>query len=226
MFQDTGIENYTAVPEVGNGIGSPGTPNPVITITEPTPSAPYLTVNTVGKGWADGLAKIVRPLLVSPSPKGALTYQYDIMTDTRAPGAAQALETTPRVVFANGNDAPFDFQVNYAEGGMVQIWQSKANPWADTGVKIGLYAPNEWYSVAIGYTYDLEAGPTGTGGVPWFSVNGKVYEVPASMLNVALGTGIGWPVNNIYLQKQLDLNKGGGAYAVSYKNVDILYPGT
>ena len=219
MFEDTGIENYPAVPCVGNGIGSPGTPNPVITITKPIPSAPFLTVATVGGSYADGLAKIVRPLLV-PN-KGEFQYCYDIMTDARTPGAAQALETTPRVVLANGNDLPCDFQVNYEEGGMVQIWQSKANPWANTGIKIGKYTPGVWYLVVIDYTFDAE-----TMSIPWFSINGKVYEIPASMLKVAQGTGLGWPVNSIYIQKQLDLNKGGGAFAVSYKNVQIVYPGT
>ena len=146
MFSDSGLEHYIWTPEVGNGIGSPGTPNPKITIAQPTANAPWLTGSTVGAGYADGLAKLVRPLLVNPANNGAFTFSYDIMTDARTPGAAQALETTPRVVLADGSDLPGDFQPNYTENGMVQIWQSKTNPWANTGVAIGKYTPGVWYS--------------------------------------------------------------------------------
>jgi hypothetical protein len=223
MFTDSGLENCIWVPEVGNGIGSPGTPNPVITIAKPTPAAPWLTVSTGGGSYADGLAKCVRPLLVSPANDGAFTFAYDIMTDARTPSAAQALETTPRVVLADGSDLPGDFQNNYEEGGMIQIWQSKANPWADTGIKIGKYTPGQWYSVAINYTFDIASH---TMSIPSFSINGKAYAIPAAMQHVAMGTGLGWPINNFYHQLQLDANKGGGAFSVSYRNIVITYPGT
>lgn len=201
MFKDCGLENYLWVPEVGNGIGSPGSPNPTISIAQPKPGNPWLTVSTDGAAYADGLAKLARPLLLNPANKGVLTYAYQIMTDARTPGSAQALETTPRIVLPDGRDIAGDFQVNYQKGGMVQIWQSAENPWADTGIVIGKYTPGTVYSVEIDYTFDLVKG---TSSLPWFSINGKVFQVPQSMQNVPLGTGLGWPPGIVVLQKQLD----------------------
>jgi hypothetical protein len=223
MFTDSGLENYTWVPVVGNGIGSPGTPNPTITIQQPSASKPCLTVSTVGGSYADGLAKLVRPLLIDPTNMGSFTYAYQIMTDDRTPGAAQALETTPRFFDQNGWNYPGDFQVNYEEGGMVQIWKNATDPWQDTGIVIGKYAPNEWYSVAINYAFDTVKHLMS---IPWFSVNGKTYQVPAALQNVAAANNLNWPPKSIYLQKQLDLNSKGGAFSVSYKNIAITYPGT
>jgi hypothetical protein len=223
MIIDSGLENYLWVPEVGNGIGSPGTPNPTITITQPTPANPWLKVETVGAGYADGLAKLARPLLLNPANKGALTYAYELMTDVRTPNAAQALETTPRIILPDGRDLPGDFQINYEEGGMVQIWQSAAKAWADTGIVVGKYSPGKVYAVEQGYTWDEVKG---TMSLPWFSINGKVFEIPAAMQNVAMGTGLGWPPSEIVLQQQLDLNSKGGAFSVIYRNMQITYPGT
>lgn len=223
MFRDKGLESYTWTPEVGNAIGSPGTPNPTITVLQPSGSHSYLTVTTVGAGYADGLAKLARPLLLNPANKGALTYSYEIMTDSRAPGAAQAMETTLRIFDQNGWNYPGDFQFNYEEGGMVQIWASAADPWQDTGLLVGKFTPNVWYSVAINFTFDTTKH---TMSIPSFTVNGKMYTVPASMQNVAGANDLDWPPSEIVIQHQLDLNAAGGAYSVSYRNVDIIYPGT
>jgi len=222
MFEDTGLENYTWTPNWGNGIGSPGSPNPTsFTGTQPTPLCPWLTATTVGAAYADGLLAMNRPLLPSTTNKWAFTYVYDTMTSPSALISAQAFETTIRIFGPSGWNYPGDFQINYEEGGMVQIWQSAANPWANTGIIVPKFIPMTSNHVEMDFTFDDTAHVMS---LPEFRVNGVVYTVPASMQNVAGAKDLNWPAGRLYLQNQLDLNSKGGSFSMYYKAIKIVYP--
>lgn len=222
MFVDLDIEKYPTLIRTGPGIGSPGLPNPTaFTASAPTAADPWLTVSTDGPAYADGEAATIRPVYAANT--GLFTYAYTIKTSPAALTAAQALETTPRLFTADGWNYPTDFQNNYEEGGMIQIWQSASAPWVDTGIVVGKYTPNTPYKVEINYSFNSTAH---TLSVLSFNINGKLYKIPTSMQNVAGSQQpSGW-TPGIYIQRQLDLNALGGSFSVSYQDERIIYPGT
>src|ERR1700691_4094399 len=183
--------------KTGAGIGGP---DPFVapetfTITPAQDVGDWLEVTIDGAGYTCGMAALQRPLQPFFNPAAVLfALEYDIQTDTNAPTAAQAIETTVRISTADGYNYIGGGQLNYEGGGMFQIYTEKV-PWLDTGIKQGKYTPHTTYHVKWNHLLNTVAH---TLSVPSIEVNGVVHSVPASMQNVP-GQLLKWTAG-VYLQ--------------------------
>jgi hypothetical protein len=219
MIPDIDLERSTLwTPKAAADIGGPvvngkWVPPTLYTVTPATDADEWMHVNIAGTSWTCMLASLIRPILPYHDPAAILfTQVYDLMTDANAPGVAQAIETTNRVNIA-GTDYICGGQFNYAIGGQFQVY-TKANPWANTGIIPGKFAPNTPYRVKIRNVINSVAK---TWSVLAVTINGLAYSVPAACQNVP-GIPLPWP-DGAYDQKQLDFNQTAGKMQVSFRRV-------
>lgn len=166
-----------------------------------------------GSAYSDWLAAVHRPVLPNT---GLLTLAFDLMTDSNTPLMAQALEFDTRVS-VGGYNYNFSSQVNYAEGGMLQI-SDATGKWMDTGFKPGKFSPDLWYQIRMGYRFNLLSQrysfATATIGIKSAVIPVNLQNLPAQLLKWA---------DSVSLQVQLDLAGSGGGYSIFLKNVRYIW---
>jgi hypothetical protein len=229
MFRDTNLEFSPWGTRVGPGIGSPGSPNPTtFTATPATKANPHLIVSTVGAAYADGMAVQQRPWITPFDPSQIMIrYEFDLLVpDGNMLQFAQAIETDLRISSPSGWNYNGSFQNNIEQKGEIQVYGVAPAPaWQNTGLMVGLYATLENYHVEINYLIN-DTNAAAHGMPAWsmsflpFSINGKLYTVPASMQN-SVGAKLNW-TPGIYEQLQLDRNaQPTGAFEVEFENIAI-----
>lgn len=172
---------------------------------------PYMRFFAQGKAYSDWLAAIHRPILPNT---GNLQLSFDLMVDSLAGTYAQALEFDTRLSIA-GFNYNFSSQVNYAEGGKLQISDVKGN-WVDSGAvpgKLPILMPIRFLYV---YKFDTIKKTYSTVSV---SIAGKKYLIPARLQNLA-AQPLKWD-DSCSLQVQLDIGALPGAFSHSMNNVDL-----
>lgn len=154
----------------------------------------------VGTAYAGALAKLERPI-VPGCFKPSMTVQ--VMPD-EATLFAQALEFDLRIQLG-GLNYNFSAQINYAEGGMLQI--SKANgEWIDTGWVCGKLAANVWSTISLFYSFDTTKK---TYSIVSVTVAGQSFQIPATLQNLS-ASPLAWQDGIAVIQVQVDLGPNGG----------------
>lgn len=162
-----------------------------------------------GPAYADFEAYITRPVLPNT---GSLELRFTLMPDTKSETVAQAIETDT-ILTIGGWTYNLSAQVNYEEGGMLQIADA-AGKWVDTGLVVGEYQDGGFTGCSIQYTFD-EA--THTSSVVSFKNALNKFIIPENLQNIPAQQR-GWADGAIF-QVQLDLASKGGAFSVVVDDV-------
>lgn len=172
-----------------------------------------LTTVIAGLPYSGALAKCPLPL---PPGVSNFTLSYQIRPDMDAEEFSQIHETDLILVDAAGSWYNGSCQKNNAEGGMWQVVNA-AGSWVDTGFKPGLFAPMQWTPVSVVYKVNWGVG------ISMVSItdNGTTFQIPSTLQNLPLKTGMGWAPNEIVIQVQECLNGSAGAYTRDMTAINI-----
>lgn len=189
--------------------------NPVVPATyEPILAADGVHTYIAGAAYCGALWKSVSSVLTNT---GNLAVSFDLNPDAALIQCAQALEFDSRPTDAAGYTYPMDFQFNIEENWMLQL--SVSGTWTDTGIRIPPLVAGQWTNIQQLYTFNITAKT-----FSWTSIamDGTVYTFPGSFNNQA-AVSMGWTINQLVLQKQIDLNSGGGAGSDIMRNLQAIW---
>jgi hypothetical protein len=160
-----------------------------------------------GSGYADWEAYITRPVMTNT---GNLGLRFNLMVNPAVITCAQALEFDTRVGDKDGYNYNFSHQLNYAEGGHLQISNAQGD-WVDTGFVPGkLQTPDTWYPYYLKYYFDIVKK---TYGFISISIGVQTYVIPSNLQNLPAVKN-NWAECAIF-QVQQDLVQDGGAYTTT-----------
>lgn len=166
--------------------------------------------SSVAGGYADWEAYISRPLQTNT---GILQLDFDLTVDKNSTTAAQAIETDT-ILCINGWNYDFSMQLNYAEGGKVQI-DKAGGGWVDVGGGPGKLTPDVPHHYSLVYEFDITKQ---TGSVVAIQIDGVFYIPGASLRNLP-AQNKKW-ADGAILQIQQDLSpKGSGSFSMLLENV-------
>jgi hypothetical protein len=213
MIADLNIERYPWTVVSGASISA-------VTANETPELTPEgLEIYTTGAAWAGGLIKIVRTLLSQ-----TVTNFQRTLTITPDEGTVlngQATELDIRLTPQSGLTYPFDLQINWAEGGMIQLAtgvQAGTVEWNNTGISVGKPVDRSPVNLNLLFGYNPVAETCS-----FNYINGA--PPPASLQNQPAFSG-GWGLNELVYQLQRDLNANGGAMSDFDTNDNIYYLGS
>lgn len=208
MIQDVNIEynkQWEALANPGIGGPVPYVAPKVFTVTPASLTNPNMEVTISGGSYTDMMAATHRPLIPAFFPNQIYySFVFNIIVDQNAPTQDQAFESEAVYCWLDSAGKCWycntSFQVNYEEGGMVQVYTPN-NPWLDTGIKVPKFTPNVPCPVKISYLIDTVNHVYSTLG---FVMNGVSYALPASCQKLpAVVKSPPW-APGVYTQFQLD----------------------
>lgn len=170
-----------------------------------------MVLYTEGPKYADWLAAISRPICPNT---GNLSLSFQVMVDADSLTAAQALEFDTKVSIAT-YIYNFSSQINYAEGGTLQISNALGN-WIDTGFKPGKLSAGVWHSFVYQYKFDTTAKAYSIVSV---ELDGVIFPIPGNLGNLKAGQS-NW-ADSANLQIQLDLGPQGGTFSEIIQNAEF-----
>jgi hypothetical protein len=168
---------------------------------------------TEGPKYADWLAAISRPICPNT---GNLSLSFQVMVDADSLTAAQALEFDTKVSIAT-YIYNFSSQLNYAEGGMLQISNAQGN-WIDTGFKPGKLTPGVWHTFVYVYKFDTGAK---TYSIVSVEIDGLIFPIPSSLGNLK-AIQSNW-ADSANFQVQLDLGANSGTFSELIQNAEFTW---
>jgi hypothetical protein len=168
---------------------------------------------TEGTAYADWLAAISRPICPN---SGKLSLAFEVIVDEDSLTSAQALEFDTKLSIAS-YIYNFSSQLNYAEGGTLQI-SNAAGSWIDTGFKPGKLTPLTWHTFVFNYSFNTS---TKTYSFVSAEIDGVLYTIPANLQNLK-AVESNW-ADSANFQVQLDLNSVGGSFSEALQNVEYVW---
>lgn len=220
MIVDQNLERYPWAVVSGPSV------NPIPPSSfEPVLTSAGLRIYIAGPAYSAALAKIVRPLPAVST--GHLLLSFDLIPDDGTVLFGQAREFDLRVTDAAGWTYPFDMQLNWQKGGMLQLATGVAASqiqWQDSGIQVGRPIAGQPIHLNIAMKYDTTAHICSVLNIQGSTVTANP-AIPSALQNQPAFQA-GWEPNSVVRQHQLCLDEQGGAMSDLIANDSLAYVGS